>query len=145
VARFVGENEVSSTCKDPLICFFRIEITGLNQPLICHVVALVIKGARGYYLHAFNTPLIGCWRHVVYRPIFNAYDSRSYRARLLSLPCWHAGAYLNTVPVNSYVCLSDDDITDGGRFCLEATGALHVPASTSLVGVTSRAAISTKP
>jgi hypothetical protein len=45
-----------------------IEITGFNLPLICHFWTFVIKDVQGSELHAFNYPLIGCWRSVIYRP-----------------------------------------------------------------------------
>jgi hypothetical protein len=32
VARFVGENEVNSTCKDPLICFLKSRLQALIYP-----------------------------------------------------------------------------------------------------------------
>jgi hypothetical protein len=63
--------------------------------------------------------------------IFQAGDSPLHRARLLSLQCRHAGAYLDTVPVTPYRCLSDGDFINGGHFGLGATGTNpHAPAAT---------------
>jgi hypothetical protein len=63
--------------------------------------------------------------------LFQACASQSHRARCLILQCWHAGAYLDTVPVTRYLCLSDGDFVNGGDFCLGATGTNpHITATT---------------
>jgi hypothetical protein len=67
--------------------------------------------------------------------LFRACDSPSHCACLLSLQCWHAGAYLDTVPVTPYLCLSDGDFINGCHFCLVATGTNpHVPPTTCFCG-----------
>jgi hypothetical protein len=67
--------------------------------------------------------------------LFNACDSRSHHARLLSLQCRHTGASLDTVPVNPYLCLSDGDFINSCHFRLGATGTNpHVPATTCFYG-----------
>jgi hypothetical protein len=54
---------------------------------------------------------------------------------MLSLQCRHAGAYLDTVPVNPYLRLSDGDFINGCHFRLGATGTNpHVPATTCFCG-----------
>jgi hypothetical protein len=42
----------------------------------------------------------------------------SHLARLLSLQCRHTGAYLDTVPINQYLCLFDGDFINGYHFFL---------------------------
>jgi hypothetical protein len=67
--------------------------------------------------------------------LFCAWDSPAHRALLLSLQCRHAGAYLDTVPVNPYLRLSDGDFINGCHFRLGATGTNpHVPATTCCCG-----------
>ena len=54
--------------------------------------------------------------------LFHAADQPAHRARLHSLRCRNAGAYLNTVPVSPYLRLSDADSICGGQPRLGPTG-----------------------
>jgi hypothetical protein len=64
-----------------------------------------------------------------------ACNSPSHHALLLSPECRLARAYLDTVPVTPYLCLSDGVIINGCHFRLGATGTNpHVPATTCFCG-----------
>jgi hypothetical protein len=108
-------------------------------PVSADTVTQQVRLARPTILHAL-TQHSGA-------ELFHACDSPLHRARLLSLRCWHAGTYLDTVAANPYLCLSDGDFINGCHFCLGAQPALirMEPLLLAFVVVTSSAATSTTP
>ena len=68
--------------------------------------------------------------------LFRAADQPAHHARMHSLRCRHAGAYLDTVPVPPYLGLSDAHFICGGQFRLGATGTNpSIPATTCYCGL----------
>ena len=62
---------------------------------------------------------------------FIAISSPAHRARMHSLCCRHAGAYLDTIPVSYYLDLADADVICSSQFRLGATGTNpSIPATT---------------
>ena len=67
--------------------------------------------------------------------LFHAADQPAHHARMHSLRCRHAGAYLDTIPVSPYLRLSDADFISGSQFRLGATGTNpSIPATTCYCG-----------
>ena len=67
--------------------------------------------------------------------LFQTMDSNSHQARMRSLQCRRAGAYLEAVPASRYLRLFHAEIFGGGQFRLGATGTNpNIQTATCLCG-----------